>query len=125
MSNLGKIFIYEKTPEQLEKYRHHFETNGFFTFGTDNLYFLTQYAKEINPDIIIINLPLSIKLSNEAFIELEEKLCQAKSCPQIYINYQLPYRHKPQFHYWNFDTQDLNYEQILQIINDSNKKYLN
>ena len=125
MSNLGKIFIYEKEPENLNKYKQHVETNGFFTFSTNNLYFLTQYAKEINPDIIIINLPSSIMLDSDTMSELENLLCQNNNCPEIYINHPLPSQHNFKIHQWNFETDNLNYEQILSIINNSNKHHIN
>ncbi|MBQ8870711.1 MAG: hypothetical protein IJ019_04985 [Alphaproteobacteria bacterium] len=121
MSNLGKIFIYEKKTQDIDRYKELFETSGFFTFSTDNLYWLTQYTKEINPDIVIINLPSFIKLNNDTFTELEELLCYAKSCPEVYINYKLPQEHKSQIHQWNFESENLNYEQIFKILKHYNK----
>ena len=75
MSYLGKIFIYEKNPDDLKYYESDFRRNGFFVFGTNNLYLLTQYAKEIKPNIIIINLPQSLHPDNNTFQNIEESLC--------------------------------------------------
>ena len=125
MSNLGKIFIYEKEPKHLNQYKQHFETNGFIIFGTNNLYLLTQYSKEIKPDIIIINLPSSVVLNADTMAELEKTLYQNENCPEIYINYPLPSQHNLKIHQWNFETNDLNYEQILNILNDSGKDKTN
>ena len=125
MSNLGKIFIYEKKPQTLNQYRQHFETNGFFTFGTDNLYLLTQYSKEIHPDIIIINLPSSVVLNSDTMSELEKLLCQNDNCPEIYINYPSGSLNNLKVHQWNFETDELNYKQILSIINDLGKHKIN
>ena len=121
MSNLGKIFIYEKKTQDIDRYKELFETSGFFTFSTDNLYLLTQYTKEINPDIVIINLPSFIKLNNDTFTELEKLLCHTKSCPEVYINHKLPQEHQSQIHQWNFESENLNYEQIFKILKHYNK----
>lgn len=123
MSDIGKIFIYEKEPSHLKKFQNTFNENGFFTFGTDNLYLLLKYAQEINPDIIIINLPSYVILNNETLTQLENNLCNTKSCPQIYINYNLPENHKPQLHKWDFASDDLTYEQIIKIIKHSNNNH--
>ena len=70
----------------------------------------------MHPDIIIINLPHSCILSDEDIKNIETTLCKNKKCPQIFINYALPKHHKPQIHQWNFKTENLSYEQIMDIV---------
>ena len=122
MSDLGKIFIFEKKANYSKNYQENFDNQGFFTFSTDNLFLLTQYAKELNPDIVIINLPNSITLSAEDLFKLENLFCNLKTCPQIYINQPLPIKHKPQIHQLISNSENLSYKQILSIIQDSNSQ---
>lgn len=117
MSDLGKIFIFEKNPYHLRKYVPLFEEHGFFPFGTDNLYSLIQYSKEVKPDIIIINIPKNHTLSENDIDKIENMLCKT-GCPNIYINQHINSDHSPNFNYWDFD-KDISYEQILSIIKQS------
>lgn len=119
MSYLGKIFIYEKNPDDLKYYESDFRRNGFFVFGTNNLYLLTQYAKEIKPNIIIINLPQSLHPDNNTFQNIEESLCSSDNCPDIYINTDWHFKHKKAFHILNFISEDLTPEQIFKIVDKS------
>ncbi len=123
MSELGKIFIFEKDANNLKQYSDKFELNGFSIFGTNNLYLLTQYVKELKPDIVIINLPQTLHLDDKTFEDIENKLCIKDKCPDIYINTHWGFKHNNNFHYWNFVSDDLGYEQILSIISHSNSKH--
>ena len=122
MSSLGKVFIFEKNLNHLKKYQRIFSKIGFFTFSTDNLYLLLQYTKEVHPDIVIINIPNSVFLTENNLHQLEKNLCNKQNCPHIYINQILSSENNPHIHQWNFETEDLSYEQILQIIKHSNSK---
>ena len=119
MSYLGKIFIYEKNPDDLKYYESDFRRNGFFVFGTNNLYLLTQYAKEMKPNIVIINLPQSLHPDDNTFNNIEESLCNTENCPDIYINTDWNFKHKDEFHSFNFISEDLTPEQIFNIVNQS------
>ena len=119
MSYLGKIFIYEKNPDDLKYYESDFRRNGFFVFGTNNLYLLTQYAKEMKPDIVIINLPQSLHPDDNTFNNIEESLCNTENCPDIYINTDWNFKHKDEFHSFNFISEDLTPEQIFNVVNQS------
>ena len=119
MSYLGKIFIYEKNPDDLKYYESDFRRNGFFVFGTNNLYLLTQYAKEMKPDIVIINLPQSLHPDDNTFKNIEESLCNTDNCPDIYINTDWNFKHKDEFHSFNFISEDLTPEQIFNVVNQS------
>mgnify|MGYP003308203467 FL=1 len=119
MSYLGKIFIYEKNPDDLKYYESDFRRNGFFVFGPNNLYLLTQYAKEMKPDIVIINLPQSLHPDDNTFNNIEESLCNTENCPDIYINTDWNFKHKDEFHSFNFISEDLTPEQIFNVVNQS------
>lgn len=119
MSDLGKIFIYEKNPDTLKYYESDFRRNGFFVFGTNNLYLLTQYAKEMKPNIVIINLPQSLHPDDNTFKNIEESLCNTENCPDIYINSNWNFEHKDEFHLLNFISEDLTPEQIFNVVNHS------
>lgn len=115
MSDLGKIFVYEKNLEHLQQYVSDFKSLGFFYFGTDNLFLLVQYAKEVNPDVIIINVSENDMLSNEDIEQIENTLCTS-GCKNIYINQDTGKEHSPNFNYWEFGANEIFYKQILNII---------
>ena len=124
MSELGKIFIYEKNLDQLNQLIENLKLRGFYTFGTDNLYALVQYAKEVHPDIVVINLPSNHTLSEEDICKLEKNICQTE-CPDIYINQNINSEHISKFHNWNFSAESITDEQLLEIITSiKNKSYL-
>lgn len=114
MADLGKIFIFEKNPIHLQQYASSFEELGFFFFGTDNLYSLIQYAKEVKPDVVIIHVPENHTLSENDIDKIENMLCK-NGCPNIYINQHIHSNYSPNFNYWDFD-KDITYEQVLSII---------
>lgn len=53
---LGRIFVYDADKENLQRFKQYFEARGFEFFGTDNVYQLLSYARELNPNIIIFNV---------------------------------------------------------------------
>ena len=124
MSDLGKIFIYEKNLHHLHQLIADLELHGFYTFGTNNLFALIQYAKEVKPDIMVINLPVKQTRSEEDISKIEATVCK-NGCPDIYINQNISHNRMSKFHTWNFNTEDITNEQLLTIIkNTEAKKYL-
>lgn len=53
---LGRIFVYDTDKKRLGEVKEYFEIRGFELFGTDNIYQLLNYARELNPDIIIFRV---------------------------------------------------------------------
>lgn len=53
---LGRIFVYDTDNKRLNEIKDYFEIRGFELFGTDNIYKLLNYARELNPDIIIFRV---------------------------------------------------------------------
>ena len=59
MDKLGKVFMLDDDLVLLEMYKALLESRGFDVFTTDNAYKFILYAKEIRPDVFIldINMP--------------------------------------------------------------------
>ena len=55
-SHLGNIFFYDNRRHFLPAFFDIYNNNTFKTFGTDNMYQLLLYAREIKPDVMVINL---------------------------------------------------------------------
>ncbi len=55
-SSLGRIFIYDDNKPMLSAFKDIFTSHAFQMFGTDNVYQLLQYAKEITPDVMIFDI---------------------------------------------------------------------
>lgn len=123
MSSLGKIFVYEKNTQNLHTYIDKLELRGFITFGTDNLYQLLAYSKQINPDVVIMNLPDDFDADKNTWDKVEESLCY-NACPQIYINSQRDFAHRPSFHYYDFSSDEINEEQINDILTNIRQQKL-
>ncbi|MEE6208237.1 MAG: hypothetical protein VZR95_09315 [Alphaproteobacteria bacterium] len=55
-SPYGKVFLYNDNKFALGAFDDFFTSRSLKMFGSDNLYQLIRYAKEINPDLLIFNL---------------------------------------------------------------------
>lgn len=123
MTSLGKIFIYENDANQIDKYVQDIEAQGFFTFGTDNLYKFLKYSEEVNPDVVIMNFSSNFEADDKTWVDIEKSLCRSK-CPQIYINARTSSKN-PAFHYTDFVGNTINKNQILNILSKrTNHTYL-
>ena len=52
----GNVFLYNDNKLPLSAFDDFFTSRSFKMFGSDNLYQLIRYAREINPDLLIFNL---------------------------------------------------------------------
>lgn len=52
----GNIFFYDNRRHFLPAFFDIYDNRAFKTFGTDNIYQLLLYAREIKPDVMVINL---------------------------------------------------------------------
>lgn len=55
-SYLGNIFFYDSRRHFLPAFIDIYDNHAFKIFGTDNMYQLLLYAREIKPDVMVINL---------------------------------------------------------------------
>lgn len=55
-ASFGNLYFYDRQHEFLAAFADIYDNRALRTFGSDNLYELTLYAKELPPDIMIINL---------------------------------------------------------------------
>ncbi len=60
MSEAGKIFMLDDDRIFLELYQHFLESKGYQVFTTDNAYKYLMYGRELQPDVLFldINMPL-------------------------------------------------------------------
>lgn len=60
MSGAGKIFMLDDDQIFLELYQHFLESKGYQVFTTDNAYKYLMYGRELQPDVLFldINMPL-------------------------------------------------------------------
>lgn len=116
MTTLGKIFIYENDISNIRQYVSNLEAQGFYTFGTDNLYKLLKYSEQVNPDVVIMNFPQNFEADSKTWSSIENSLCHSK-CPEVYINSVENFGDKPSFHYHDFHADKINEDQILTILN--------
>ncbi len=68
-----RIFVYDSDPTHLSAYRDFFDSRSLPMFGTDNIYKLTQYSKEITPEIMVFNLNKNSELAMSVLNDLSEK----------------------------------------------------
>ena len=52
----GRIFVYDTDKKRLSELKEFFEKRSFEMFGTDNIYQLLNYARELNPNVIIFRV---------------------------------------------------------------------
>lgn len=76
MDKLGKVFMLDDDFILLDMYRSLLESHGFDVFTTDNAYKFILYAREIHPDIFILDINMPVMNGWEVVIRLkrEERL---------------------------------------------------
>ena len=76
MDKLGKVFMLDDDFILLDMYRSLFESHGFDVFTTDNSYKFILYAREIHPDIFILDINMPVMNGWEVVLRLkrEERL---------------------------------------------------
>jgi len=55
-SSRGKVFLYNENKDIFNVFDDFFTDRSLQMFGSDNLYYMIKYAREINPDIMIFNI---------------------------------------------------------------------
>ena len=69
----GQIFVYDSAVAQLSAYQDFFASRSLNMFGTDNIYQLTQYSREISPEIMVFNLNDNPQAVTSAISHLSEE----------------------------------------------------
>ena len=124
MSVLGKVFVYEENSSEIRQHISHLTDFGFFVFGTDNLYLLLKYAKEVHPDVVFFNLSESFQTSDKDWHIIEQSLCY-KQCPKIFIKSVEELKNKPPFVYQEMPAEGFSMQQLYQDIKKtSTQKYI-
>ena len=76
MDKLGKVFMLDDDLILLDMYKSLLESHGFDVFATDNAYKFILYAREIHPDIFILDINMPMMSGWEVVVRLkrEERL---------------------------------------------------
>ena len=122
MAQLGKIFIYEQNAQTLQNFASDFQAQGFFAFGTDNIYRFLKYANAVHPDIVIMNIPENFETDDTFWKEVRQNLCHEK-CPQIFINAEAPFKDlQNTLHLKNFKDSELTAEGLQKLLNEARQE---
>lgn len=73
MDKLGKIFMLDDDIVLLDMYRHLLEGMGFDVFTTSNAYKFLMYAKEIQPNVFILDLNMPETNGWDVLMRLKEE----------------------------------------------------
>ena len=71
MDKLGKVFMLDDDFILLDMYRSLLESHGFDVFTTDNAYKFILYAREIHPDIFILDINMPVMNGWEVVLRLK------------------------------------------------------
>ena len=122
MAQMGKIFIYEQNAQTLQNFASDFQAQGFFTFGTDNIYRFLKYANAVHPDVVIMNIPQNFETDDTFWKEVRQNLCHEK-CPQIFINAKAPFEElQNTLHLKNFKDSELTAEDLQKLLNEARQE---
>lgn len=124
MTQLGKIFIYEENPKILANANTNLKTQGFFAFGTDNIYQFLKYAAVVHPDIVIMDMPQDFAFDDAFWTELQKSLCQ-KHCPEIYINADPPFSNNKALHITKFNKSNINPDELTKLVKETHNHLSN
>ena len=73
MDKLGKVFMLDDDFILLDMYRSLLESHGFDVFTTDNAYKFILYAREIHPDIFILDINMPVMNGWEVVLRLKRE----------------------------------------------------
>lgn len=79
------MMIFEDEPKNAVYYEG-FLNKGFNLFACSNIYQFLRYAKEIKPDVVVMNFSPAFENNSDMMREIKQALCNEDVCPQIYLN---------------------------------------
>lgn len=71
---LGKVFLYNENKSPLSAFDDFFADRSLQMFGSDNLYHMIKYAREINPDMMIFSIQSEPEKTFSAVEHFEENI---------------------------------------------------
>ena len=71
---LGKVFLYNENKAGLSNFNDFFADRSLQMFGSDNLYHIIKYAREINPDMMIFSIQNECEKTFSPISQFEEAI---------------------------------------------------
>ena len=71
---LGKVFLYNENKASLSNFDDFFADRSLQMFGSDNLYHIIKYAREINPDMMIFSIQNECEKTFSPISQFEEAI---------------------------------------------------
>ncbi|MBR2299071.1 MAG: hypothetical protein IJ870_00665 [Alphaproteobacteria bacterium] len=72
--------------QQSEKYESEAVRLGLKCFQTDNIYQFLRYAKEVRPDVAMMEFEEGFNQDEKMMESVKEALCEKDKCARLYIN---------------------------------------
>lgn len=85
MSSLGKIFMLDDDEIILSLYQELFEAKGYDVFATTNAYKLLLYAREMKPDVFILDINMPV-LSGWDVLHMIKRDDKLKDIPVVMLS---------------------------------------
>jgi len=79
------MMIFEDEPKDAPYYEH-FLNKGFNLYACSNIYQFLRYAKEVKPDVVLMNFSPAFENNSDVMREIKQALCDEDVCPRIYLN---------------------------------------
>ena len=82
---MAMMMIFEDEPQGQYDYEKFLE-KGFNLYACSNIYQFLKYAKEVKPDVVIMNFSPKFRNDLTMMNKIKDMLCNNNICPQIYLN---------------------------------------
>lgn len=114
MDKFGKVFMLDDDKLMLEMYKTLLESRGFEVFTTDNAYKFILYAKEIRPDIFIVDINMPEMSGWEVVLKLKQDE-QLRHIPVVILTVRHDAELAATYGVANFLNKPLEAEKLLDV----------
>lgn len=114
MDKLGKVFMLDDDKLLLEMYKTLLEGRGFEVFTTDNAYKFLLYAKEIRPDLFIVDINMPEMSGWEVVLQLKQTQ-QLRNIPIVILTVRHDINLATTYGVANFLNKPLEVEKLLDV----------
>lgn len=99
------MMIFSKKEEHVLK--EEAERLGMGCFQTDNIYYFLRVAKEVKPEIVLMNFEKDFNNDPKIMTEIKGALCENGVCPKIYLNKPEDFEGEEFFENVDFEKEDV------------------
>lgn len=115
MDKLGKVFMLDDDFILLDMYRSLLESHGFDVFTTDNAYKFILYAREIHPDIFILDINMPVMNGWEVVLRLKRE-ARLKHIPVVMLTVRHDKRLAHAYGIANYLNKPLDAPGLLDVV---------